>query len=83
MRVTVYLHEPILIKAKERAKMMGISLSRLVETELEKVFEVDKKEAARNWIIASAKSGQFKGQIDDTDKSIKEERNRAERDFAL
>ena len=83
MNVTVYLHEPILIKAKERAKMMGISLSRLVETELEKVFEVDKKEAARNWIIASAKSGQFKGQIDDTDKSIKEERNRAERDFAL
>ena len=83
MKVTVYLHESILIKAKERAKMMGISLSRLVETELEKVFEVDKKEAARNWIIASAKSGQFKGQIDDTDKSIKEERNRAERDFAL
>ena len=83
MKVTVYLHEPILIKAKERAKMMGISLSRLVETELEKVFEVDKKEKARNWIIASAKSGQFKGQFDDADKSIKEERNRAERDFAL
>ena len=83
MKVTVYLHEPILIKAKERAKMMGISLSRLVETELEKVFEVDKKEKARNWITASAKSGQFKGQIDDTDKFIKEERNRAERDFIL
>lgn len=75
MKVTVYLHEPILIKAKERAKMMGISLSRLVETELEKVFEVDKKEAVRNWIIAFAKSGQF----DDTDKFIKEERDRAER----
>jgi len=83
MNVTVYLHEPILIKAKERAKIMGISLSKLVETELEKVVEVDKKEAARNWIIAFAKSGKFKGQFDDADKFVKEERNRAERDFAL
>jgi len=83
MNVTVYLHEPILIKAKERAKIMGISLSKLVETELEKVVEVDKKEAARNWIIAFAKSGKFKGQFDDVDKFVKEERNRAERDFTL
>ena len=63
MNVTVYLHEPILIKAKERAKIMGISLSKLVETELEKVVEVDKKEAARNWIIAFAKSGQLSSQF--------------------
>ncbi|MFH1900735.1 MAG: hypothetical protein ABIK26_00615 [Candidatus Omnitrophota bacterium] len=48
MNVTVYLHEPILIKAKERAKVMGISLSKLVETGLKNMVGINKNR--KRWI---------------------------------
>jgi len=81
MNVTVYLHEPILVKAKERAKIMGISLSKLVETGLKNMVGVNKKQEALDWIIKFAESGKFAGQFADANKFIKEERKRAERDF--
>ena len=81
MNVTVYLHEPILVKAKERARTMGISLSKLVETGLKNIVGVNKKREALDWIIKSAESGEFAEQFADADKFIKKERKRAERDF--
>ena len=81
MHKTIYMQDAVYEMAKAKAHTMGVSISRLVQTAIEKLAGEDERTKAMREMFAVAESGEFANDFKDFDEWLKVERKASDREF--